>query len=70
LIGGWLVDTLIKRGNNPTRVRKTLFTIGLLLGIAVVGAAFTTNANIAILWISIALGGLAFAAPLAGAFQG
>jgi ACS family D-galactonate transporter-like MFS transporter len=70
VIGGWLVDTLIKRGNNPTRVRKTLFTIGLLLGIAVVGAAFTTNANIAILWISIALGGLAFAAPIGWSIPG
>jgi sugar phosphate permease len=63
-IGGWLVDFLIKRGNEPTRVRKTLFTIGMLLGIAVIGAAFTANPNIAILWISIALGGLAFAAPI------
>ena len=70
VIGGWLVDALIKRGNNPTRVRKTLFTIGLLLGIAVVGAAFTTNANIAILWISIALGGLAFAAPIGWSIPG
>ena len=70
VIGGWLVDTLIKRGNNPTRVRKTLFTIGLLLGIAVVGAAFTTNANVAILWISIALGGLAFAAPIGWSIPG
>lgn len=63
-IGGWLVDFLIKRGNDPTRVRKTLITIGMLLGLAVIGAAFTTNANIAIVWISIALGGLAFAAPI------
>src|SRR5207302_11498323 len=62
--------TLIKRGHNPTRVRKTLFTIGLLLGIAVVGAAFTTNANIAILWISIALGCLAFAAPIGWSIPG
>ena len=51
-------------------MRKTLFTIGLLLGIAVVGAAFTTNANIAILWISIALGGLAFAAPIGWSIPG
>jgi MFS family permease len=36
----------------------------MLLGIAVIGAAFTTDANIAIIWISIALGGLAFAAPI------
>jgi MFS family permease len=51
-------------------VRKTLFTIGLLLGIAVVGAAFTTNPNVAIIWISIALGGLAFAAPIGWSIPG
>ena len=70
VIGGWLVDTLIKRGNDSTRVRKTLFTAGLVLGIAVIGAAFTTNANIAIIWISIALGGLAFAAPIGWSIPG
>ncbi len=70
VIGGWLVDTLIRRGYNATRVRQTLFTAGLILGIAVIGAAFTTNPNIAILWISIALGGLAFAAPIGWSIPG
>ncbi len=65
LIGGVLVDALIARGRDATRTRKTLVTIGMLLGLAVIGAAFTTNANIATLWISISLGGLAFAAPIA-----
>ncbi len=36
----------------------------MLLGIAVIGAAFTTNPNIAIIFISIAPGGLAFSAPM------
>ncbi len=70
VIGGWLVDALIRRGYDATRVRKTLFTVGLVLGIAVIGAAFTTNPNIAILWISIALGGLAFAAPIGWSIPG
>ncbi len=70
VIGGWLVDALIRRGYDATRVRKSLFTIGLILGIAVIGAAFTTNPNIAILWISIALGGLAFAAPIGWSIPG
>ncbi len=64
LIGGWLVDRLIARGYNATRVRKTLLVIGMVLGLAVIGAAFTTDANVAIFWISIALGGLAFSAPI------
>ncbi len=63
-IGGWLVDRLIAQGHDSTRVRKTLLAIGMLLGIAVIGAAFTTNPNIAIIFISIALGGLAFSAPI------
>lgn len=70
VIGGWLVDVLIKRGNDPTRVRKGLITIGMILGLAVIGAAFTTNPNIAIVWISIALGGLAFAAPIGWSIPG
>ena len=36
----------------------------MLTGLAVFGAGFTTNAGWAILWISIALGGLAAAAPV------
>ncbi len=64
LIGGWLVDHLVKRGHDSTRVRKTTIVIGMLLGLAVIGAAFTSNPNWAIVWISIALGGLAFAAPV------
>ena len=65
LIGGWLVDRLISRGADPTRTRKILFTIGMLLGIAAIGAAFTTNVNLAVVWFTISLAGLAFAAPIA-----
>jgi ACS family D-galactonate transporter-like MFS transporter len=63
-IGGWLVDYLIKRGNDPTRVRKTIFIIGMLMGIAILGAAFTTSIPLIVMWLSISLGGLAFAAPV------
>jgi sugar phosphate permease len=65
LIGGWLVDRLIARGADPTRTRKILFTIGILLGVAAIGAAFTTNVNLAVAWLTISLAGLAFAAPIA-----
>ena len=63
-IGGWLVDYLIKRGNDPTRVRKTIFIIGMVMGIAIIGAAFTTSIPLIVMWLSISLGGLAFAAPV------
>lgn len=64
VIGGWLIDHLISRGRDETRVRKAVLVIGMLFGLAVFGAVFTTQANWAILWISIALGGLAAAAPV------
>ncbi|GLV14263.1 putative transporter YybO [Alicyclobacillus hesperidum] len=64
LIGGWLVDKLIQRGHDVTRVRKTVLVIGMILGLAVIPAAFTSNPNVAVIWIAIALGGLAFSAPI------
>ncbi len=64
IIGGWLVDKLIAQGHDPTRVRRTILVIGMVLGLAVIGAAFTNSVVVATFWISIALGGLAFAAPV------
>ena len=64
VIGGWLIDYLIRRGGNENQVRKTVLVIGMSLGLAVFGAAFTTRPEIAIVWISVALSGLAAAAPV------
>ena len=64
VIGGWLVDYLINKGYESTRVRKFLIVLGMLLGLAIAGATTTKDPNIAIIWISIALGGLAFSAPI------
>ncbi|MCL6632140.1 MAG: MFS transporter [Alicyclobacillus herbarius] len=65
LIGGWLVDYLVRKGKNPTRVRKTMLVIGLVLGLSVLGAAFTTNPVVAVAWISVALGGLVITSSIA-----
>ncbi|MEM5436603.1 MFS transporter [Paraburkholderia diazotrophica] len=64
VVGGWLIDHLIARGKDETRVRKAVLVTGMLFGLAVFGATQTTNPGWAILWISIALGGLAAAAPV------
>lgn len=64
LIGGWLIDYYIARGYDETRVRKTVLVAGMLLGLAVFGAVFTTSAVWAIFWISVALSGLAASAPV------
>ena len=64
LVGGVLVDKLITAGYDETKVRKSVLIIGMLFGLAVFGATRTTNPDWAILWISIALSGLAASAPI------
>ena len=64
LVGGWLIDHLIARGYDETRVRKTVLLAGMFGGLAVFGATTTTDPVKAIIWISVALSGLAAAAPV------
>ena len=64
VVGGWLVDWLISRGHESSRVRKSVLVIGLTLGLAVFGATMTTHAGAAVAFISVALSGLAAAAPV------
>ena len=64
LVGGWLIDHLIARGHDETRVRKTVLLAGMTGGLAVFGATTTTDPIWAIVWISLALSGLAAAAPV------
>jgi ACS family D-galactonate transporter-like MFS transporter len=64
LIGGLLVDTLVKRGRSETAVRQTVLIVGTALGMCIAGAQKTRDPVVAMVWISIALGGLAAAAPV------
>jgi MFS transporter, ACS family, D-galactonate transporter len=64
VVGGWLIDHLIARGYSETPVRKTVLVSGMLLGLAVFGATLTTSPVWAVVWISVALSGLAAAAPV------
>jgi MFS family permease len=63
-VGGWLIDQLIARGHDETRVRKTVLVVGMCAGLAVFGATTTTDPVLAIAWISVALSGLGAAAPV------
>ena len=63
-VGGWLIDHLIARGHDETRVRKTVLVVGMCAGLAVFGATTTTDPVLAIAWISVALSGLGAAAPV------
>ena len=70
LIGGWLIDFLIRRGLDETRVRKSIIVIGMLMGLAVIGAGLTRDPYVAIVWITVSLSGLAAAAPAGWAIPG
>ena len=65
VVGGWLVDALIQQGYDANRVRQTVLVMGMVFGLAIFGAARAHNATSALVWISLALGGLAAAAPVA-----
>ena len=64
LVGGWLIDHLLARGHDETLVRKGVLLGGMLLGLAVFGTTTTSDPEMAIVWITIALSGLAAAAPV------
>ena len=63
-VGGWLIDTLVQRGADPSVVRRNVVVIGMILGLAVAGATTTRDPLIAVIWITISLAGLAAAAPV------
>ena len=64
VIGGWLVDALIRRGWNANRVRKTVLVGGTAFGLGILGAANTHSPAHALIWISISIGGLSAASPV------
>ncbi len=64
VFGGLLVDRLVSAGHDETKVRKGVLIVGMLFGLAVFGATQTTSPGWAIMWISIALSGLAASAPI------
>jgi hypothetical protein len=58
-IAGWATDTLIRRGNDITRVRKVMQTIGFGSGavvLAVVGYISSAPMAIALMTVGAALG--------------
>ncbi len=65
LVGGWLVDALIQKGWDANRVRQTVMVGGMAFGLGIFGVAGAHSPATALVWISLALGGLAAAAPVA-----
>ena len=64
LMGGWLVDRLVQRGRDASRVRQTILIAGTVLGVGVLGAAYARSTTAALVWITLAIGGLAAASPV------
>ena len=58
-VGGWLVDALLRRGCNPSPVRRTVLIVGLICGLGIVGATHAHTLAQALFWISLSIGGLA-----------
>ena len=65
LMGGWLVDALIQRGRDPIRVRQAVLIGGMALGLGIFGAATAHTPLTALFCITLSLGVLAEAAPVA-----
>jgi MFS transporter, ACS family, D-galactonate transporter len=64
LIGGWLVDALIRRGWNANVVRRTVLIGGTAFGLGILGAASAHTPGQALFWISVSISGLSAAAPV------
>jgi ACS family D-galactonate transporter-like MFS transporter len=65
LMGGWLVDKLVQRGRDPSFVRQAILIGGTTLGLGMLGTAYSQSTVTALVWISLAIGGLSAAAPVA-----
>jgi MFS family permease len=64
-IGGLLVDYLVRRGADASRVRRTVLIAGTACGLGIFGGAHAASPAVALFWISVSIGGLAAAAPVA-----
>jgi MFS family permease len=64
-IGGWMVDFLVQRGWNASGVRRIVLIGGMAFGLGILGAAHARSAEQALFWISVSIGGLSAASPVA-----
>lgn len=65
VVGGWLVDALIRRKFNDSLVRQVILIGGMVLGLGLLGTIFTRTPMVAVWWISLSISGLAASAPVA-----
>jgi ACS family D-galactonate transporter-like MFS transporter len=70
IVGGWLVDVLIRRGASADRVRRSILLGGMTLGLCIAAPAFTTRPVAALVFLSLGLAGLAASAPILWSLPG
>ncbi|MEV4442341.1 MFS transporter [Streptomyces sp. NPDC049577] len=68
--GGWLVDRLVRAGRDPALVRRRVLSCGLAVGATIAFAGTAGSPWAAVGWMSLSLGGLAVAAPVAWSLPG
>jgi MFS transporter, ACS family, D-galactonate transporter len=64
LIGGVLVDALIRHGYNASTVRRTVLIGGTICGLGILGAGFSHTVTGALVCITLSIGGLSAASPV------
>jgi ACS family D-galactonate transporter-like MFS transporter len=64
LIGGLLVDFLVRRGWNASRVRMTVLVVGTTCGLGIVGAGWSHTPVRALAWITVSIAGLSAASAV------
>ena len=64
LIGGLMVDLLVRRVRRPWLVRQAVLVGGLAFGMGIYGARFAHTPIAAVTWISVCMAGLGAMAPV------
>ncbi|HET7102645.1 MAG TPA: MFS transporter [Terracidiphilus sp.] len=64
IVGGWLVDKLIRKKWHADRVRRVVLIGGTAMGLGLLGAIHAHTAAVALFWLSVSIGGLSIAAPV------
>jgi MFS transporter, ACS family, D-galactonate transporter len=64
VVGGWLVDELIRRRWSAVRVRQVVLVGGTVFGLSILGTAHAQGPAATLFWISMSIGGLSVASPV------
>ncbi|CAA7600885.1 Major facilitator superfamily transporter [Acididesulfobacillus acetoxydans] len=70
-IGGITVDYFVRKGYNPNNVRRSVFIVGTVISAISMGLiTLTSNPNIVVVFLSLAVGGITCTSPVVWAISG